>query len=263
VLSPSWSDALQTIALLAYVVAVDALAGGVLLAAHSWTRRGAEHAELVARFRRAVPWLAISTVALGTGAWLVVRARYGAEGAMPPRLGDPAALPRAVHMALAACAVAGVLMAQAARLIEPSRAAFGRWLARRGALWAMLCTLLNMLAGVVWMAALPRETVIRFTGADTGVMITFAWALIAAILALGFVAMSLTVARPWGYLHAGTIALAITLVGMLRMREALRPAVAPQPLDPTTVAAALALLVAGCVLLARAARTFAAERSRV
>jgi hypothetical protein len=155
-----------------------------------------------------------------------------------------------------------VLLAQAARTMDPSRAELRRWLVRHGALWAAACTLVNLFAGVLWMAALPHATAIRFTGADTGVMITFAWALIAAILALGFIAMSLTMADPWAYLHAGTVALAITLVGMVRMREALRPPLPELPVDFATAGFAGVLLVAGVGLLVRASRVFAAGAPR-
>lgn len=259
--APAFGDVLQTLVLLAYVIAVNAMVGGSLLAAHSYVHRGDMHAALIARFRRAFPSLVFAAIALGTAASLIVHARHGGAGLMLPGRGDRAAVARAVHLGLAACAVAGVLFANAASAVDPTRVVFRRWLARHGAFWATLCTLANMLAGVVWMAALPRDTVIRFTGADTGLMITFAWALVAAILALGFIAMSLTVTDPRAYLRAGTVALGITLVGMVRMREALRPSLPVQALDAPTVIGACVLVVAGGVLLSRAWRSFGDARA--
>jgi hypothetical protein len=254
------TGAVVTLSMLLYFVAVDALVGGAAVAINAWRRRTPDHRQLLGRLGRALPWAVLAVVVLGGAAALVLRMRYGGgfrDVAMPPRFDDDAAVPRTLHLLLAACAVAGVLIARASRRIDPALAPFRRWLARHGALWAMLCTLANLLVGVLWMAALPHETTIRFTGAETQAMLTFSWALIAAILALGFVAMSLTVTDPRRYLDAGSIMLLVTLVGMVRMREALRPALPAEPLGWAAVAGACALMALGVTALLRARGAFA------
>lgn len=256
----SMTGAVVTLSMLLYVVAVDAVVGGAAVAINAWRRGTPEHRQLLGRLGRALPWAVLAVVVLGGAAALVLRMQYGGgvdEVAMPPRVGDGAAIPRTLHLLLAACAVAGALLARAAGRIDATREPFRRWLVRHGASWAMFCTLANLLVGVLWMAALPHETIIRFTGAETQAMLTFSVALIAAILALGFVAMSLTVTDPRRYLDAGSIMLLVTLVGMVRMREALRPVLPAEPLGWAAVAGACALMALGVFALLRAREAFA------
>ena len=256
--------AVTTPVLLLYFLAIDALVGGTVLLINARVRTTAHHRELSARLARALPLAGIAAAALGCALLVLLRGTHGPDlhGVLmlPTIDGSAAGIPRLLHLALAACAVTGVMVARIARRCGPADASFRAWLVRHGATWAMFCTLANLLVGVLWMAGLPHETAIRFTGADTHVMVTFAWALVAAILALGFIAMSFTVADPRHYLDAGSIALLVTLVGMVRMREALRPAAETMPPSAATLGLTVALAAAGTFALARAARAFARTR---
>jgi hypothetical protein len=110
------------------------------------------------------------------------------------------------------------------------------------------------------MVRLPHATSIRFTGADLEAMLVFAVAVLSAILALGFFAMSLTLPWPRAYLVAGAVALLTALVAMLRMREEVRgAAVAFLPSFRTMAFAALLDGVAIAALF-RAWRAFGTPR---
>jgi len=168
-------------------------------------------------------------------------------------------MPGLFHLVLGACAVTGLSMALAARRAMPTPQT-ARWLERSGASWAALCTFLNLLVGVIVMVRLPHATAIRFTGADLEAMLVFAVAVLAAILALGFFAMSLTLPWPRAYLTAGAVVLLLTLVAMLRMREDVRGAAVALFPSLRTIAFALLLDVVALAALFRAWRAFATPR---
>jgi hypothetical protein len=216
---------LTTFTLLLYFLALDTLAGASVLAANAWLRGTPPHRELLLRLRRLLPPAAVATALLGAAALVLIHATHGpdAASALPAGNAERGAIPRLLHVVLAAVAVSGLLVARSALGLEPADAAARAWLARHGALWSMLATLGNMLVGVLWMMRLPHETMIRFTGADTAAMLTFSIAIVAGILALGFTAMSLTVRDPRRYLDAAVVTLFVTLLAMVRMRELLRP----------------------------------------
>jgi hypothetical protein len=258
-MSGAWAtDLLTTVALLVYFVALDATVGGAIIALNARRRWTLDHRRLAGAILRALPWTGLALAAAGSASLVLLRARYGAsagEVAMLPGLAAPAAGSRLAHLLLAACAVAGVLVAQAGRSLGAAESS--RWVTRHGAIWAMFCTMANLLVGVLWMSALPRGEALRFTGADTGVMMTFAVALVAAILALGFVAMSLTVTDPRRYLDGGTVMLVVTLAGMVRMREALRPDAVAAPPDRVAAGIVVLLLSVAVWALVRARAAFA------
>ena len=100
---------------------------------------------------------------------------------------DPTVLPRYLHFVLASLAVAGMFLAvvgveRANRTPDP----FFSWLARRGLLWAVVATALQMIDGFWLLFALPRELLIALVGGQ-------AWPTVhlALGMGLGFLALML------------------------------------------------------------------------
>jgi hypothetical protein len=100
---------------------------------------------------------------------------------------DPTVLPRYLHFVLASLAVAGMFLAvvgveRANRAPDP----FFGWLARRGLLWAVVATALQMIDGFWLLFALPRELLIALVGGQ-------AWPTVhlALGMGLGFLALIL------------------------------------------------------------------------
>ena len=246
--------------LLPYVIAVDVLVGGVVIGLYARWRATPEHRLANAALWRALPATLYAVAASGVGALAVIRSAYPAavvKGGVA--VSGPALVPGLVHLVLGACAVTGLAMALAARRAMPTPET-ARWLERSGAGWAAACTFLNLLVGVIVMVRLPHATAIRFTGADLEVMLVFAAAVLSAILALGFFAMSLTLPWPRAYLVAGAGALLLTLVAMLRMREDVRGAAVAFLPSLRTVAFALLLEGIALAALVRAWRAFRPPR---
>lgn len=87
---------------------------------------------------------------------------------------DPTLVPRYLHMLLGAIAVAGLIVALYGATRKEDEAAHGAWAVRRGALWFVGATVLNLILGVWWLGVLPREVLLRFMGRSgwaTGVLL--------------------------------------------------------------------------------------------
>ncbi len=249
-----------TAVLLPYVVAVNLIVGGLIIEVYARWRRTPEHLLESAALRRALPATLYAVAAAGVSALAVIRSAYPAaviKGAVT--VSGAALVPGMLHLVLGACATAGLAVALAARHAAPAPAA-ARWLERSGASWTALCTAANLLVGVVVMVRLPHASAIRFTGADLEMMLVFAMAVLSALLALGFVAMSLTLPWPRAYLWAGTVMLLVTLVAMLRMREDVRGAAVAFTPSAGTMAFAVLLDLVAIAALSRAWRAFGAPR---
>jgi hypothetical protein len=243
-MTPPASAWIVTLFLLPYVIAVDLLVGGLAVSLHARWRGATVHRALRARMRRALPAVLYAVAVSGVGALTIIRSSYpGAEAIGWVGMRDGTRVPALAHLLLAACAVTGTAVALAARHAGGIARTDGRALARYGAGWGMFCTLGNLLVGVLWMLRLPHETALRFTGADTGAMLVFSVAVTAAVLSLGFLAMSLTVPGPSGYLDAGAVGLFATLVAMVWMREVVRGA------SPAAMPTWTALAFAGVLAL--------------
>jgi hypothetical protein len=249
-----------TAVLLPYVVAVNLIVGGLIIGVYARWRATPEHLLERAALRRALPATLYAVAAAGVSALAVIRSAYPAaviKGAVT--LSGASLVPGLIHLVLGACAVAGLAVALAARHAAPSPGA-ARWLERSGASWTVLCTAANLLVGVVLMLRLPHASAIRFTGADLEMMLVFALAVLSALLALGFVAMSLALPWPRAYLWAGTVMLLVTLLAMLRMREDVRGAAVALTPSTATVGFAVLLDLVAIAALSRAWRAFGTPR---
>jgi hypothetical protein len=86
-------------------------------------------------------------------------------------LTDATLLPRHLHMVLGAIAVAGLGVAVLGVARTETTPGFGRWAVRTGALACGGATAVNVFAGLWWLAALPREVLLRFMGQDMAALV--------------------------------------------------------------------------------------------
>ena len=235
------------LSLLIYFVALDLTLGGAVVAANARWRGTLDHRDLVRRIVSAIPWTATAWALSATAAVILLTSSGHTlgEAALVPEWTARGTLPRILHITLGALAVAGFAIAYSSLTIRREDPVFGRWLARHGLVWFVLCSTMNLPMGGAWLVKLPRPVLERLEGGDTIAMAAISAGVIAAIFALGFGALAAVVAEPRGYLHATSVSLAITLVAMVVVREQLRPAGAISVDAAHGVAAAL--LTAGAV----------------
>ena len=172
---------------------------------------------------------------------------------------DPTLFPRYLHMLLGAAAVAGMAVAVLGLARRGRDPEFGRWAVRHGNLWFSVSTGLNLVAGVLWLVTLPRETMLRFMGQGAAATIAFVLGLLFALGALAMGLLAIPSAEPRGLVRGAAASLLLTLVSMVVMRDQVRaaaleaagfqanPWVAPQ-WGPIAIFALL--LVAALVLVA-------------
>jgi hypothetical protein len=86
------------------------------------------------------------------------------EGTAHLNIGDPTLIPRFLHVVLGALAVAGLAVSHVGLGRQRRDPEFGGWAMRRGCWWFVTATAINLIAGIWWLAALPKETVMRFMG---------------------------------------------------------------------------------------------------
>ncbi len=136
---------------------------------------------------------------------------------------DPTVLPRYLHFVLASLAVAGMFLAvlaveRGSRTPDP----FFGWLARRGLLWAVVTTALQMIDGFWFLFALPKELLIALVGGQ-------AWPTLhlALGMGLGFLALILLSGlreperqRTLVRFTAGVVG--VTIFAMIGLREVVR-----------------------------------------
>jgi hypothetical protein len=137
---------------------------------------------------------------------------------------DPAVVPRFLHMLLGAVAVAGLGIMGHGLRVRTRDAAFGAWAIRRGALWFSVATAANLLAGFVWLAMLPRDTTLRFMGANPAATIVLALGMTLGLTALAVVFMAAAAERPVPLARTGIGLALATLVLMVLTRDAVRQA---------------------------------------
>ncbi len=153
-------------------------------------------------------------------------ARYHAD----PRglhlaLGDPALVPRFLHMLLGAVAVSGLATALGGLGVRSRAPAFGTWAVRRGSVWFVAATMLNVLVGFWWLGALPRPTIEHLVGgADPA-----AGAVLAAGVAAGVAAVALMIGgmaspRPAPFVRGGAAAAVLSVACMVVTRDHVRRA---------------------------------------
>jgi len=148
----------------------------------------------------------------------------GSERGWHLNLADPTFVPRVLHLVLGAIAIAGLAVAHVGLARERLDAGFGRWATRHGSLWFSVATAVNLIAGIWWLAALPKETVLRFMGRSLEAALALAGGVILGLASLVLVALAVQAKKPAGMIRGGSAALVLTLGLMLLTRDQVRTA---------------------------------------
>jgi hypothetical protein len=173
--------------------------------------------------------------------------------------GDAALAPRFLHFLLGAVAVAGIVVAWVGVLRRRSDEAFARWAVRYGSIWFVTATLLNVIAGLWWLGAMPPAFLLRFVGVHPLASIALGGGIVAGLAALVLMAIASFAPNPYRMVHHASTAMILTLVGMILARDQLRraafdkhgfeanPWVAPQ-WGPILIFAVLLLVALGLLI---------------
>lgn len=137
-------------------------------------------------------------------------------------IADPQLVPRYLHMVLGAIAVTGAVIALIGVARRAKDEASARFLMKRGALWFIVPTALNIGTGLWWLVALPRETMLRFMGRDAVATGSLAVGLLLALASFAMMTMTLVKSEPAGLIKGASHALLVTLVAMVLMRDQVR-----------------------------------------
>ncbi len=139
-------------------------------------------------------------------------------------VGDAALVPRFLHMVLGAIAVAGLVVVGYGLSARARDAAFGTWAIRRGSLWFSTMTAVNLLIGFIWLAMLPRESILRFMGTNPGATVVLALGMMLGFGALVTLFMAASAKDPAPLVKTGIGLVAVTLVLMVLTRDHVRQA---------------------------------------
>jgi hypothetical protein len=142
-------------------------------------------------------------------------------------LADASLIPRHLHMFLGAIAVSGLAVAVLGSRRLGGDPDFGRWAIRYGAFVCGAATALNVFAGLWWLAALPRDVIMRFMGQDmaavivllAGIFLTFSGAGL-----LVFAAAAPADRSPKRFVFGAVHCLPIGIVLMILTRDTVRRA---------------------------------------
>jgi len=137
-------------------------------------------------------------------------------------LADPTLIPRFLHMLLGAVAVAGlvVCLLGAANLAKDREHA--RWAIRYGALWFVVPTALNFLAGLWWLGMLPRDVMLRFAGKSVIATSSLTLGALFGLGALIMMTLSINAKEPEKLVKGSAWSLVLTLVAMIFSRDQVR-----------------------------------------
>jgi hypothetical protein len=149
--------------------------------------------------------------------WEAVAAAVGAVAQ------DPTVLPRYLHFVLGSLAVAGIFLAavaveRASRTPDP----FFGWLARRGVLWTLVATALQVADGFWLLFSMPRELLIALVGGQPWPTVHLALGMGLGFLALILLSGLREPERQRGVLRLTAGVMGITVFAMVRLRDVVR-----------------------------------------
>jgi hypothetical protein len=148
---------------------------------------------------------------------------YAADGAgRQLNLLDRALLPRHLHMVLGAIAVSGLAITVLGVLRRSQDAAFSQWALRYGAFICTTATVVNIFAGLWWLAALPREVLLRFMGGDMRAMGELLAGILLTLTGAGHTVLAVTARRPGVMVTISAASLLGGIAMMLMTRDAIR-----------------------------------------
>ncbi len=162
------------------------------------------------------------TLMLRPDAWVETYARSAAG--LHLNLGDPTLWPRFLHLLFGALAVTGIAVAHYGlwRRRRDADPAFGTWAIRQGALWFCVPTGINVLWGLGWLIALPREVMRRFMGDDGFATATLGSGILLGVASLVLLALAVYAPRPERLVRIGSVTLVLTLALMILSRDQVR-----------------------------------------
>jgi hypothetical protein len=136
---------------------------------------------------------------------------------------DPTILPRYLHFLLGSLAVAGIFLAvvaveRASRRPDP----FFGWLARRGVIWALAATGLQMVDGFWFLFSLPRELLMALVGGQPWPTVHLALGMGLGFLALILLSGLRDPERQRAVLRLTAAVLCVTVFAMIGLRDVVR-----------------------------------------
>jgi len=150
-------------------------------------------------------------------------ARYAADGSGTQlNLLDAALFPRHLHMVLGAVAVSGLAIAVLGVVRGKQDPAFGPWAVRYGAFICTAATVVNIFAGLWWLAALPRDVLLQFMGRDTRAIGELLAGILLTLTGAGHTVLAVTGKRPTVMLTVSAATLLAGIAMMLLTRDTIR-----------------------------------------
>jgi hypothetical protein len=148
-------------------------------------------------------------------------------------LGDPTLAPRFLHVLVGALAVSGLAISVAGFLLRQREPELGPWMVRHGVFWAAGATVVNILPGFWWLAALPSGMLLQFMGRDLAATLWLTGGVLAALAALGHMIPAAMAREPRQLLIGGVGSLLVSIVCMVVVRDIVRRALlGPGTLPP-------------------------------
>jgi hypothetical protein len=177
----------------------------------------------------ALPVLAVAFVQANVMGLLLRPETFGAmffadASGLRFNLGDPTLPPRFLHVLVGALAVSGLAMSVAGFLLRHREPELGPWMVRHGASWAVGATIVNILPGFWWLAALPSGMLLQFMGRDLVATLCLAGGVLAALAALGHMIPAALAEEPRPLLIGGAGSLVVSIVCMVAVRDIVRRA---------------------------------------
>jgi hypothetical protein len=150
-------------------------------------------------------------------------ALYAADGrGIQLNLIDRALLPRHLHMVLGAIAVSGLAIAALGVVRRKEDPAFGQWAMRYGAFICTAATVVNIFAGLWWLAALPRDVLLQFMGRDMRAIGELLAGILLTLTGAGHTVLAATGKRPGVMVSISAATLLAGIAMMLLTRDAIR-----------------------------------------
>lgn len=179
-----------------------------------------------------IPWLGVAAVCFVLVA--LVQTLVNILQLTPPRweavatavgafLHDPTILPRYLHFLLGSLAVAGMFVAVIA--VERGRRTpdpFFAWVVRRGILWALVATALQMIDGFWFLFSLPRDLLIALVGGQAVPTVHLAVGMMLGFLTLILLFGLREPERQRTLVRFTAGALCVTVLAMIGLRDVVR-----------------------------------------
>jgi hypothetical protein len=150
-------------------------------------------------------------------------------------LGDPTLFPRFLHVAVGAIAVSGLAVSVAGFLLRHREPSLAPWMIRHGAFTCAGATVVNILPGFWWLAALPSGMLLQFMGRDVAATLWLAAGVVAALSTIGHVIPAAMAAPKRSLISGAVVSLLVCIVCMVAARDIVRrAALGPDVLPPAT-----------------------------